>query len=74
MFSELSAGEKYAVVIPIAIKAVGEGGMFVIPQEAWEGLQPRVRRQIKQLLKGSHVVAITAQSADGPLTAVEEAA
>lgn len=73
-FSELSAGEKYAVVIPIAIKAVGEGGMFVIPQEAWEGLQPRVRRQIRQLLKGSHVVAITAQSADGPLTAVEEAA
>ncbi len=73
-FSELSAGEKYAVVIPIAIKAVGEGGMFVIPQEAWEGLQPRVRRQIRQLLKGSHVVAITAQSADGPLVAVEDAA
>lgn len=73
-FSELSAGEKYAVVIPIAIKAVGQGGMFVIPQEAWEGLQPRVRRQVKQLLKGSHVIAITAQSADGELTAVEDAA
>ena len=72
-FSELSEGEKWAVVIPIAIQAVGNGGLFVIPQEAWEGLQPRVRNQIVTNLKGSGVTAITAQSADGPLTATEVA-
>ncbi len=70
-FAELSAGEKYAVVIPIAIKAVGENGVFVIPQEAYEGLQPKVRTQIVRLLKGTHVTAITAECADGPLSANE---
>ncbi len=73
-FGELSMGEKYAVVIPIAVKAVGPGGLFVIPQEAWEGLQPKVKSQIAGLVKGTHVTAITAQCADGPLEAKEVAA
>ena len=68
-FSELSAGEKWATVIPIAVKAVGEDGVFVIPQTAYEGLQPRVRKQIVELLKGSHVTAITAECADGEIKA-----
>lgn len=68
-FSELSEGEKWKVVIPLAIKMVGPGGMFVVPQEAWEGLQPRVRRQIIRDVLGSGVWCITAQSADGELHA-----
>lgn len=68
-FAELSAGEKWATVIPIAIKAVGEDGVFVIPQTAYEGLQPRVRKQIVSQLKGSHVTAITAECADGDIKA-----
>lgn len=68
-FAELSAGEKWATVIPIAIKAVGEDGVFVIPQTAWEGIQPRVRKEIVALLKGSHVTAITAECADGAISA-----
>lgn len=68
-FSELSVGEKWAVVIPIAIKAVGPGGVFVIPQTAWEGLQPSIRRDIVAQLKGSQVTAITAQCDDGEIHA-----
>lgn len=71
-FSELSAGEKYAVVIPVAIKAVGPGGVFVLPQEAWEGLQPKVRVSIQAMLKGSRVTMLTAQCGDGPLKVQEE--
>lgn len=68
-FSELSVGEKWLIVIPIAIKAVGENGVFVLPQDAWEGLQPSNKRLIVGCLKGSHVTAITAQCDDGPVVA-----
>lgn len=68
-FSELSEGEKWKVVIPLAAKLVGPGGLFVIPQEAWEGLQPRVQAQIIADLQGTNVTAITAQSADGAIHA-----
>lgn len=66
-FSELSAGEKWATVIPIAANAVGENGLFVIPQEAYEGLQPKVRDQIIRHLLELKVTAITAECSDGPL-------
>lgn len=70
-FSDLSVGEKWNLVLPIAINAVGEGGVFTIPQQAYEGLQPANRRRLAQLLKGSGVTAITALPADGPLAAEE---
>lgn len=68
-FSELSAGEKWATVIPIAINAVGEDGVFVLPQHAWEGLQPRIREAVISQLHGSRVTMITAQCADGAIRA-----
>lgn len=48
-FSELSAGEKWKLVIDIAIEACqrkGERCVMVIRQEAWEGLDGRNRKLI----------------------------
>lgn len=70
-FADLSVGEKWALALPIAIKAVGDGGVIVIPQEAYEGLDPTNRGLLARLLKGSNVTAITALPADGPLSAEE---
>ena len=69
-FADLSAGEKWSQVLPIAIKAVGTGGVFVVPQEAYEGLSPRNRNLLLSHLRGSGVTAVTAEAADGQLRAV----
>ncbi len=66
-FSECSPGEKWGYALPVAIAAVGPGGMFTIPQEAFEALSPRNRQRIIDRLVGSGVTAITALPADGDL-------
>jgi hypothetical protein len=43
-YSDLSAGERWRIALDIAIQAVGTGGLLVIPQEAWEGLDPYANR------------------------------
>jgi len=73
-FSELSMGEKVRIVLPIAVNAVGPGGLFVAPQEFWEGLQPSAKRDVARLLKNTGVWMLTAQCADGPLVAQEVSA
>lgn len=67
-FDELSKGEKCAMAIEIAIKTVsahGPGGVFTIPQEFYEGLNPANKQMVAQKLYNSGVVAITAQAVDG---------
>lgn len=66
-FGELSKGEKLYLVTSIAIKAVGPGGMFTIPQELFEGLDDENRARIAEQLKGTEVVAVTAQCSGGEL-------
>lgn len=62
LFSDLSRGERYALVLQhIAVPAVGRGGLVVIRQRAWEGLDLANRRVIVECLKGTGVVAISAQ-------------
>lgn len=63
-FHELSAGERWAVVLPIAIRAVGPNGVFVIPQEAFEGLDPLNRERLADALVGTGVVGITAEATE----------
>ncbi len=66
-FAELSMGERYAIAVPIAIKAVGKGGVFTLKQEAFEGLDYKNRQMIHELLCGSEVAMITAEcSKDAP--------
>ncbi len=66
-FSKLSKGEKLSMVAKIAIKAAGQGGVFTIPQEFYEGLDPDNRAVLVSELKGSGVVAITAECSGGDL-------
>lgn len=68
-YSDLSAGERWRIALDIAIQAVGTGGLLVIPQEAWEGLDPQNREAIAQQAKAAIVVILTAECSDGELTA-----
>lgn len=65
LFEDLSKGEKTKLVIQIAIKAVGPGGMFPIPQEFYEGLTESNILAIAQELENSGVLAVTAKAVDG---------
>jgi hypothetical protein len=69
-FADLSMGERLALVVPVAVEAVGEGGVFCIDQELFEGLQPRNQKLVQELLVGSGVTCITALPADGAVRAV----
>lgn len=60
-YSELSMGERYAIAVPIAIHAVGHGGVFTLRQEAFEGLDFANRKMIAELLHGTGVTMITAE-------------
>ena len=68
-YAELSMGERWRIALDIAIAAVGEGGLLVIPQEAWEGLDPQNREAIAQQAKAARVVILTAECADSELKA-----
>jgi len=68
-YADLSMGERWRIALEIAIAAVGEGGLLVIPQEAWEGLDPLNREAIAQQAKAALVVILTAECSDGELTA-----
>ncbi|MCB1767470.1 MAG: AAA family ATPase [Candidatus Competibacteraceae bacterium] len=68
-YSELSMGERWRIALDIAIAAVGKGGLLVIPQEAWEGLDPPNREAIAQQAKSARVVILTAECADSELAA-----
>lgn len=66
-FAELSDGERWKVALDIGIEAVGEQGLLVIPQDAWEGLDPLNRVGIWQHVQGRKVAVLTAESDAGDL-------
>ena len=68
-YQDLSDGQRWKIALDIAIEAVGERGVLVIPQPAWEGLSPKNRNMIAEHVQGKQVTVITAQSANGPLRA-----
>lgn len=63
-FADLSPGERWPIAIEIASKRVGRGGLIVIPQEAWEGLDDENRRVVADTAKACEVVIYTAEAAD----------
>jgi energy-coupling factor transporter ATP-binding protein EcfA2 len=72
-YADLSAGERWRIALDIAIQAVGTGGLLVIPQEAWEGLDPANRTAIDAQAKAAQVVVLTAEcSADDWIVAVKQ--
>jgi len=68
-YHDLSMGERWRIALDVAIQAVGEGGLLVVPQEAWEGLDPDNRAAIAERVRAARVVILTAECSDGDLTA-----
>lgn len=68
-FAELSTGERWKFAIQVAICGVGEGGLLVVPQDAWQDLDPLNRKRVAKLCGEAGVVILTAEcSADKELT------
>jgi energy-coupling factor transporter ATP-binding protein EcfA2 len=63
-FSELSHGEKWAVAIDFAGAAVGENGLLVIDQPAWEGLDNFNRDIAARAAEARKVHVFTAECSD----------
>ncbi len=69
LFADLSEGERWAKVLPIAAENVGNGGVVTLGQEAWEGLDPDNRKLVAATCNECGVVLLTAEASDGELTA-----
>lgn len=63
-YAELSAGERWRMAMDIAIAAVGDRGLIVIPQEAWEGLDTANRGAIHSQAQSAGVTVLTAECSD----------
>ncbi len=66
-YSELSHGERWKLAIDLGVKRVGEAGVLVIPQEAWEGLDPTNRRALGMHARRRKVLLLTAEARNGDL-------
>lgn len=62
LFAELSEGERWKIALDIAIDAVGERGLIVVPQGAWESLDPLNRELIAEHVRGTGAVVVTAEA------------
>jgi ABC-type cobalamin/Fe3+-siderophores transport system ATPase subunit len=68
-FADLSEGERWKIAIDLAADRVGEGGLIVIPQVAFESLDPTNREAIAEHARRRRVNILTAEAADGELRA-----
>ena len=64
---ELSTGEKWQAILPIAIQAVGEGGVLPATQEAWQALDPAGKEWVAATCKVEKVWLISAEVTSGEL-------
>jgi len=70
-FSDLSHGERWRIALDVAIEAVGQRGVLVIPQGAWEGLDPDNRAAIADHVRGRGAVVLTAEATNGEAVSAE---
>ena len=61
-FAELSHGERWRLALDVAIDAVGEGGLLVVRQEAWEGLDDENRQAVAAHARRRRSVILTAEA------------
>lgn len=61
-YGELSDGERWKIAIDIGVDRVGENGLLVIEQPAWEGLDAFTRPIIDQHAKERKVYILTAEA------------
>lgn len=67
IFADRSAGERTRVAVDIAIDAIGEGGILVLSQEAYEGLDPNNRAELDAHLRTRNTWMLAAACSNGPL-------
>lgn len=65
-YHDLSDGEKWTIAIDIGADQVGEGGLLVISQVGWEGIDGKNRMLIHQHAKARGVYILTAEAASDP--------
>lgn len=68
-FAELSDGERWRYALCEAAKRVGEGGLIVIPQQAWDAQDPDNQVLIHNLAKELNVHVLSGKRARGELRA-----
>lgn len=61
-FHDLSEGERWKIAIDLGADNVGEDGLLVIPQDAWEGLDIDNRRLVHQHAIERSVYVLTAEA------------
>ena len=69
LFGELSHGERWKAAIDVCVSSVGNKALIVIPQEAWEGIDPANRTELADHAKSNHVTILTAECGDGEIEA-----
>ena len=70
LFDELSEGERYGIIIPVAAQMLRKKGnrraILVISQEAWASLQPKRKWAIHKLAVQHRINIVTAVCTDDP--------
>jgi len=72
-FARLSNGQRWKVVVPIAVEAVKPenddepNGILVLPQDAWQDVDPDQQEEIHKMLDGTRVNILTAACTRGAL-------
>jgi hypothetical protein len=61
LYADLSHGERWRIAIDVCVASVGAAGLIVIPQEAYEGLDPIARRELADHCREVGVTVITAE-------------
>ncbi len=61
-YHELSEGERWRIAIILGAHQVGEDGLLVVPQHAWESLDVFVRDVISSTAKETKVYVLTAEA------------
>ena len=65
-YSELSEGERWRLALELGIGRVGEGGLLVVEQSAWEGLDTYVRSDIHSWAVERKCYVLTAEATRDP--------
>lgn len=66
-FAELSEGERWSLAFDAVAPIVGERGLIVLPQGAFEGLDPDNRRHVAELAREHKLVVLTAEADEGDI-------
>jgi len=69
LFCELSDGERWEIAFDVAAPLLAEHGVLVLPQDAYQHLDPESREHVDQLARERQVLVLTAEATEGTLRA-----